>query len=111
MTTNNFTFNFSLVMVNLFIALIITDIEELRREGNIRETLNKAFDIISYGQIMKSWEGIISLCYTHRPIISTSHADICVHDICFDCDKIKVPTNIRDELQSIARKKITKGQE
>ena len=94
-------------MVNLFVALIIVDIEDLKRKGTFQETLNKAFDIISYGQVMKYWESIFG--NWHKGKIITSQADICVHEVCFNCDRIKLPKDIKAELQNVARRKLTKN--
>ena len=85
-------------MVNLFVAIIVSDIEELKREGNIQETINKAYHIISYGNIIS----LVSRCY-HLDV-QTYNTDICVHSICFDCKGTKVSRNIKLELQNIATK-------
>ena len=97
--------HFSLVMVNLVVAIIVSDIEELKKEGKIQDTLNKASHIISHGNI----------CFLSNPLRQVeapgtekwkdSGIDICVHSICFKCNGVKVSPNVRDKLLNIAKEK------
>ena len=92
-----FTSNSSLVMVNLFVAIIVSDIEELKREGNIQETIQKVYHIINY-------ENILS-CFHHLGEgLKKNNNGICTHSICFRCKAIKVSPNIQLELQNIVRR-------
>ena len=96
-------------MVNLFVAIIVSDIEELKHEGNIQETTNKAYYIISYGNI----KSLISRFHDFEK--QMYNKDICVHSLCFGnngieaksngCKGIKVSRNIQLQLNDIVRKR------
>ena len=79
-------------MVNVIVAIIVSDIKELRKDVKIQDTLNKAYHVVSYGKILNL-----------RPTIQDI-SDICTHSICFKCNKIKVSLDCEEDLLSIVKK-------
>ena len=89
--------NFSLVMVNLFVAIIVSDIEVLKHDGKIEEMRQKIYHIINS-------ENILS-CFRHlKDGIKKNGESICTHSICFNCKGIKVERDIQIELENIVKK-------
>ena len=91
----DFFFTSSLVMVNLFVAIIVSDIEELKREGNIQEMVNKAHHIIHY-------ENLLSCLHL---LDDQEKLMICTHSICFNCKGIRVSQNVQLQVQNIIKRK------
>ena len=91
---DNYLTNYSLVMVNVIVAIIVSDIKELRKDVKIQDTLNKAYHVVSYGKILNLRPTI----QDDRPI------DICTHSICFKCDKVKVSPDCEEDLLNIVKK-------
>jgi hypothetical protein len=95
-------------MVNLVVAIIVSDIEELKKEGVIQDIINKAYHIISHGNI----SSLSSLSCTFRKVEDStkqewknSAVDICVHSICFTCNGMKVSPSVKDKLLDIVNKR------
>ena len=81
-------------MVNLFVAIIVSDIEELKREGNIQEMVNKAYHIIHY-------ENLLSCLHLLDDQEKNYKCVICTHSICFNCKGIKVSQHVQLQVQNI----------
>ena len=94
-SNDDYLTNCSLVMVNVIVAIIVSDIKELRKDVKIQDTLNKAYHVVSYGKILNLRPTIQDIS---RPI------DICTHSICFKCNKIKVSLDCEEDLLSIVKK-------
>ena len=94
-------------MVNLVVAIIVSDIEDLKREGIIQDIINKAYHIISHGNTRT----FLSRCTIRKVRDSTtqdwknSALDICVHSICFRCNGMKVSPTVKDKLLAIVKKR------
>ena len=80
-------------MINLIVAIIILDIQELRQQVKLQDTINKAYHVISYSRI-----GTIA----H---VSDSPSEICTHKFCQNCTGIKITRNTEQELYKIVRKR------
>ena len=79
-------------MVNLIIAIIISDIQELKLEVKVQDTINKAFQAITYNKL-----------FTLAPL--NYKKDIYIHMTGGDCRGIKVSLNTQNDLLSIVRSK------
>ena len=86
------SFYFSLVMVNLIIAIIISDIQELKLDVKTQDTINKAYYAITYNKI-----------FGYAPL--RDRQDICIHRLCYGCKGIKICKNTQEELLAIVRSK------
>jgi hypothetical protein len=84
-------------MVNLFVAIIVSDIDKLKYEGKIEEIRQKIYHIINC-------ENILSCLHHFKDDVNESSGSICTHSICFNCKGIKVATETKIELENIARK-------
>ena len=93
----HFVLNFSLVMVNLFVAIIVSDIDKLKHDGRIEEIRQKIYHIINS-------ENILSCFYHLSDDLKKSTRDVCTHSICFSCKGIKVGRSTQLELENIVRK-------
>ena len=83
-------------MVNLFVALIVSDIEELKREGGIQETVNKAHHVLHYENVLSVFQ------LFHRELTEMEQKEaICTHSICFNCPGRKVSLAIQQKLHNI----------
>ena len=89
-------FTFSLVMVNLFVAIIVSDIDKLKRDGRIEETRQKIYHIINA-------ENIRSCFHYFDDTVKKSNGTVCTHSICFDCKAIKVNPVTREKLEMIIK--------
>ena len=102
------TICFSLVMVNVIVAIIVSDIKELRKDVKIQDTLNKAYHVVSYGKILNLRPTIqdISKSSVIKRMTGASDRprDICTHSICFNCDKVKVSPDCEEDLLNIVKK-------
>ena len=92
----NINFDFSLVMVNLFVAIIVSDIDKLKRDGRIEETRQKIYHIINA-------ENILSCFHYCADEVHKSNGNVCTHSICFDCKAIKINPVTREKLEMIIR--------
>ena len=82
---------FSLVMVNLIVAIIISDLTELKRQVRMQDTLNKVNHVMTYHTLLSI-----------HP--SVAKKEVCIHQVCFQCNAIKVPENVQQELIEIGRR-------
>ena len=98
MNTLKSFFDCSLVMVNLFVAIIVSDIEQLKHDGKIEETRQKIYHIINIENT------IACLWRTRRDETESWRKMVCTHSICFGCKGIKVPPSSQKELEEIAMK-------
>ena len=78
-------------MVNLIVAIIISDLTELRRQVRMQDTLNKVNHVMTYHTLLSI-----------QP--SVDNKEVCIHQVCFQCKAIKVPQNIQQELTEIGRR-------
>ena len=101
--------HFSLVMINLVVAIIVSDIDELKREGVIQDTINKAYHIISHGNIVAVTHSIKSKKVDDRKSgqLLKDKTEICMHSICFNCNGIKVSSNVQNNLSKLVKKRST----
>ena len=83
---------FSLVMINLIIAIIISDIQELKLDVKIQDTINKAYHAITYNKV-----------FGYTPL--SDKKDICIHKVCYGCNGIKICKNTQQDLLTIVRSK------
>lgn len=90
-------FNFSLVMINLIVAIIILDLQELKLQVKLQDTINKAYHVISYNRILPMAQ------FNDTPF------ELCNHRLCNteDCSGIKITRNTEEELFKIVRKKLS----
>ena len=80
-------------MVNLIVAIIISDITELRRQVRMQDTLNKVNHVMTYHTLLSI-----------QP--SVDNKEVCLHQgspRAFT-KAIKVPQNIQQELIEIGRR-------
>lgn len=93
----------SLVLVNLLIAIIVSDLQDLRNAGHIQELVNKAQHIVHIESFLIFMCCLIPVVKRKikqvDPILS-----ICAHSQC-QCDKRKVSKNIVLQLQEIVKKR------
>ena len=85
-------------MVNLFVAIIVSDIEELKREGNVQEIVNKAHHIIHY-------ENLLYCLHRFDDQEKKYKCVICTHTICFNCKGMKVSPNVQLQVQNIIKRR------
>ena len=83
-------------MVNLFVAIIVSDIDKLKRDGRIEETRQKIYHIINA-------ENIRSCFHQFQDAVEKSTGVVCTHSICFDCKAIKVNPLTREKLEMILK--------
>ena len=94
-------------MINLVVAIIVSDIAELKKEGIIQDTINKAYHIISHGNILACKTSFQCKRIDDKNIKKEDATNICTHSICFDCKGIKVSPNVQDNLFAIVKKRNT----
>ena len=96
-------------MINLVVAIIVSDIDELKREGVIQDTINKAYHIISHGNIVAVTHSIKSKKVDDRKSgqLLKDKTEICMHSICFNCSGIKVSSNVQNNLSKLVKKRST----
>jgi len=73
----------SLVMINLIVAIIILDIQELRLQVKLQDTINKAYHVISHNLILPIEQ------------VNDTPFDLCNHRLCNDCTGIKINPKYR----------------
>ena len=83
-------------MVNLFVAIIVSDIDKLKRDGRIEETRQKIYHIVNA-------ENILSCFHHFVDEVKKSNGNVCTHSICFDCRAIKVNPLTREKLEMIIK--------
>merc|ERR1712038_56350 len=111
----------SLVMVNLFVAIIGSDIEDLKKSGQIQEVVIKAHHIVHYETILKLL-GLncasaggggrlkkLSMSSSIGPTMTSSLGDgnkvkVCPHSIC-KCNGRSLDESISKKLKHIIRKR------
>ena len=95
-------------MVNVIVAIIVSDIKELRKDVKIQDTLNKAYHVVSYGKILNLRPTIqdVSKSSVIKRMTGASGRpiDICTHSICFKCRKVKVSPDCEEDLLNIVKK-------
>ena len=97
----------SLVLVNLIVALIVSDIGELRKMAHLQELINKAQHIVHIESILNY---VFHCCLTLRNRIRIPNiALICSHYIC-SCSARKIDPELVKELTKIVRKRKILGQ-
>ena len=96
-------------MINLVVAIIVSDIAELKKEGIIQDTINKAYHIISHGNMLACKTSFKCRRIDDKNIknLNENGTNICTHSICFDCKGIKVSPNVQDNLFAIVKKRDT----
>ena len=92
---------FSLVMINLVVAIIVSNIEELKTDGTIQHTINKAYHIISHGNFCQWSLPGRKVKDSMKQEFSSSRVEICLHNICFNCKGLKVSSHIQQRLIEI----------
>ena len=92
-------------MVNLVVATIVSDIEELKKEGTIQDIINKAYHIISHGNISSISCAIRKVADSTKQEWKNSAVDICVHSICFTCNGMNVSPTVKEKLLDIINKR------
>ena len=100
----------SLVMVNLFVAIIVSDIENLQKESHIQEMVNKAHLIIHYETVIRilTLQGCLtSHSSTSRRSDDENKIEVCSHSMC-RCKAKKVDSKIVKRLKQIIRRRKTK---
>ena len=102
-------YDYSLVMVNVIVAIIVSDIKELRQDVKIQDTINKAYHVVSYGRIMNIRPTIQdssqSTVIRRITMVPKALTDICTHSICFDCDMVKVSPECEEDLVRIIKRR------
>lgn len=91
----------NLVLLNLLIGIIVSDLSQLRESGHVQELLNKAQHIV------QTETAIDSICCFYK--IGQSPEDkleirICPHTQC-QCDFTKMDDDVTDKLMKIVRRK------
>ena len=96
-------------MINLVVAIIVSDIAELKKEGIIQDTINKAYHIISHGNILACKTAFQRKRIDDKNIknLNEDAIKICTHSVCFDCQGIKVSPNVQDNIFAIVKKRNT----
>jgi len=91
----------TLVFINLLVALIVTNLDELRTSGHIQELVNKAQHI---AHIESALNSLCYICRFHRSG-DVFEVAICTHSQCH-CKFEKMDSNNIDELLKIEKRKI-----
>ena len=88
-------------MINLVVAIIVSDIAELRTDSIIQDTMNKAYHTISHGNFCQwSINGKVGASIK-KELDASKVEEICLHSICFKCKSLKVSTHIKRKLIEI----------
>ena len=92
-------------MINLVVAIIVSNIEELKTDGIIQDTINKAYHVISHANFCQwSIQGQ-KIEDSIKKEFSSSKVEICLHNICFNCKGLKVSSHIQRRLIEILDKR------
>ena len=92
-------------MINLVVAIIVSDIEELKMDGILQDTMNKAYHIISHGNFCQwSINGKVESSMK-KEFADSRVEEICIHSICFKCNGLKVSSHIKRRLIGILDKR------
>jgi len=94
----------TITMINLFIAVIITDLEDLKSETFTQNLINMAHAAITAESALSRLPG----CYLRG--LMTENRILCLHDLCPEeiCEQGKVPENFEQIIADV-KKKIAKG--
>ena len=96
-------------MVNLVVAIIVSDVQELRQDVEIQSSINKAYQIVQFGSIFRLKPTIQNSKLPnviHRIARIEDVTPICVHNICRDCNQVKLNSpNCEAELLNIVHKR------
>ena len=93
----------SLVMVNLFIAIIVSDIDNLKKSGHLQEVVNRAQHLVHYETFLALLTfGCCSECKGADK--DKNKIKVCVHSIC-SCRSKKLATTLTERLREILKKR------
>ena len=92
----------SLVLVNLFVALIVSDVEHLRNEATRQELENKARHVVYFG-------GILRAVRLYKFLAIPMELNICPHDLC-QCKNVRVDSKLMRCIETILKKRKFKAQ-
>ena len=92
----------TITMINLFVAVIISDLKDLQNETFTQNLINMAHASITA-------ESALSDCILRKLMIKNK-ITLCLHDLCPEaiCEKEQVPENFKQIVTDI-KKKIAKG--
>ena len=86
-------------MVNLVVAIIVSDVQELRQDVDIQSSINKAYQIVQFRSIFRLKptirdSGLPNVI--HRIAKAEDLTSICVHSLCHsrNCDLIKLNCSV-----------------
>ena len=88
-------------MINLVVAIIVSNIEELKTDGIIQDTINKAYHVISHANFCQWSIHGQKIEDSIKKEFSSSKVEICLHNICFNCKGLKVSSHIQRRLIEI----------
>eukprot|EP00095_Tigriopus_kingsejongensis_P006662 maker-scaffold363_size195477-snap-gene-0.50 protein:Tk06662 transcript:maker-scaffold363_size195477-snap-gene-0.50-mRNA-1 annotation:"transient receptor potential channel pyrexia-like" len=92
----------SLVLVNLIIALIVSDIYELREQARLQELVNKAQHVVHIDSL---FDYVFGCCNKIRATTWVpNQVLLCAHNLCH-CSARKVRSQITDDLIRIVKKR------
>merc|ERR1712038_1499616 len=98
----------SLVMVNLFVAIIVSDIEDLRAKGLMQESVIKAQHIVHCESLASAftgtWCGLKNAVGMTSGGSHTNRIEICPHSMC-RCRKTVIEQNVVDKLKEILKQR------
>ena len=92
-------------MINLVVAIIVSNIDELKTDGIIQDTINKAYHIISHANFCQWSIHSQKIEDSIKKEFSTLKVEICLHNICFNCKGLKVSSHIQRRLIEILEKR------
>lgn len=92
----------SLVLINLIVALIVSDINELQEQARLQELVNKAQHVVHIDSLLDYVFGCCSKIRGHLHI--PNRVLICTHNLC-SCEARKIQNQIAQDLQEIVQKR------
>ena len=99
-------------MVNLVVAIIVSDVQELRQDVDIQSSINKAYQIVQFKSIFRLKPNIRDSKLPnviHRIAKAEDLTSICVHSLCRNCDLIKLNcSTCEKQLINIVQSRISK---
>ena len=90
----------TLVLINLLIGIIVSDLAQLRQSGHVQELVNKVQHIVQIETAIDS----ICCFYKVDHIEDKYETKICVHTQC-QCEFTKVDDEVTDKLNGIVKKR------
>ncbi|TRY72563.1 hypothetical protein TCAL_06511 [Tigriopus californicus] len=92
----------SLVLINLIVALIVSDIHELQEQARLQELVNKAQHVVHIDSLL---DYVFRCCSQIRGRLRISNqVRICAHNLC-NCDARKIRSQIAKDLKLIVHKR------